>query len=204
MISDNWSHKVARFFVLPLLDSAITPNHLTVLRLTTGVIACVAFASGMRYWEVLGGFIWVLSTLLDCADGELARMRNQCSEWGHKLDYFSDVTVTALFFVGIGIGSRDSIPELIAIIMGLAAASGVIVAEVLAERIDQLKKVDGKKAYPGIAGFNFDDILFLFALIVWIDWQQYFLIGASIGAPLFAILTLHKYRQIQLTTSQAQ
>ena len=67
MISDNWSHKVARLFVLPLLDSPITPNHLTVLRLTTGVIACVAFASGIRYWEVIGGFIWVLSTLLDCA-----------------------------------------------------------------------------------------------------------------------------------------
>jgi phosphatidylglycerophosphate synthase len=201
MLSDNWTHKVARLFVLPLLDSPITPNHLTILRLITGVTACVAFASGIRSWEIIGGFIWILSALLDCADGELARMRNQCSEWGHKFDYFSDVTVTALFFVGIGIGARDAIPEIVAIIMGLVAAAGVIVAEVLAERIDQLKKVDDEKAYPGMAGFNFDDILFLFALIVWIDWQQYFLIGASIGAPLFALLTLYKFYQIHLITS---
>ena len=195
MIRDNSTHKIARYAILPLIDTPITPNHLTVLRLVTGVVACVAFASGIRYWEVIGGFIWVLSALLDCADGELARMRNQCSEWGHKLDYFSDVTVTALFFVGIGLGARDSIPEIVAIIMGFVAASGVIVAEILAERIDQLKKVDGEKAYPGMAGFNFDDILFLFALVVWIDWQQYFLIGASVGAPLFALLTMYKLRQ---------
>ena len=122
-------------------------------------------------------------------------MRNQCSEWGHKLDYFSDVTVTALFFLGIGIGLRDSMPAAWSVSMGLVAAAGVITAEILAEKIDQLKKRTGEKAYPGIVGFNFDDILFLFAVIVWLDWQQYFLIGASVGAPLFALLTMYKLRQ---------
>lgn len=203
MLKNNWTHKVARFAIRPLLDTPITPNHLTVLRLLTGLVACVAFASGIRDWEVLGGFVWILSSLLDCADGELARMRNQCSEWGHKFDYFSDVTVTALFFVGIGIGARDSIPELVAVIMGFVAGNGVVVAAALAERIDQLKEEEGEKAYSGFAGFNFDDILFLFAVIVWLDWQQYFLIGASIGAPLFALLTSHKLRKINLRNLQS-
>lgn len=203
MLSDNWTHKVARLFILPILDSPITPNHLTVLRLVTGVIACIAFASGIRYWEVIGGFIWVLSALLDCSDGELARMRNQCSEWGHKLDYFSDVTVTALFFVAIAISMRDSIPTSLAILMGLSASIGVTVAEVIAEQIDQIKKVSGGKAYAGFAGFNFDDILFLFAVIVWLDWQQYFLIGASVGAPLFALLTMYKLRQFYSENHQS-
>ena len=203
MLSDNWTHKIARLFIIPILDSPITPNHLTVLRLITGVIACVTFASGIRYWEVMGGFIWILSTLLDCADGELARMRNQCSEWGHKLDYFSDVTVTALFFVGIGIGARDSIPELVAVIMGFVAGNGVVAASVMTEQIDQLKEATGEKAYPGIAGFNFDDVLFLFALIIWLDWQLYFLIGASIGAPLFALHAQHKLRQLNSDTSKS-
>lgn len=203
MLSDNWTHKIARLFIMPILDSPITPNHLTVLRLVTGITACVALASGIRYWEVIAGFIWVLSTLLDCADGELARMRNQCSEWGHKFDYFSDVTVTALFFVGIGIGARDSIPELVAVIMGFVAGNGVVVASVITEQIDQLKEATGEKAYPGIAGFNFDDVLFLFALIIWLDWQLYFLIGASIGAPLFALHAQHKLRQLNSDTSKS-
>ncbi|MFT5396308.1 MAG: archaetidylinositol phosphate synthase [Gammaproteobacteria bacterium] len=169
----------------------------------TGLVACIAFASGIRTWEILGGFVWLLSALLDCADGELARMRNQCSEWGHKLDYFSDVTVTALFFVSIGIGACDSIPELFAITMGFVAAAGVVIAEILAERIDQLKGDFGEKTCPGFAGFNFDDILFLFAFIIWIDWQEYFLIGASIGAPLFALLTMYNLRKIHLSNLQS-
>lgn len=81
MTTDNWTHKIARCLVFPLLDTPITPNHITIVRFITGIAACVAFASGIRFWEVLGGFVWVLSALLDCADGELARMRNQCSEW---------------------------------------------------------------------------------------------------------------------------
>ncbi|MGB1800538.1 MAG: CDP-alcohol phosphatidyltransferase family protein [Gammaproteobacteria bacterium] len=195
-MNNNWTHKIARLLVKTLVKTPVKPNHITTVRLITGIIACVMFATGIRYWEVIGGFIWILSTLLDCIDGELARMRNQCSEWGHKFDYFSDTTVTALFFIGIGIGARDAIPELLAVILGFVAAQSVVVAIVLAERIDQLKEKVGEKAYPGIAGFNFDDILFLFALIIWLDWQLYFLIGASIGAPLFALLTRHKLRQI--------
>ncbi len=195
MTSLSWAHKTARLLVVPLVNTPITPNHLTILRLVTGIIACATFSSGIRFVEILGGFIWVFSTLLDNADGELARMRNQCSEWGHKFDYFSDITVTALFFVSIGIGLRDSIPAAWSVSMGIAAAAGVIAAEIFAEQIDQLKHGTGEKAYPGIAGFNFDDILFLFAFIVWFSWQKYFLIGASVGAPLFALLTLYKLRQ---------
>ena len=111
MLRSSWTHKIARQLVMPLFHTPIKPDHITIVRLLTGIVACIMFASGIRFWEILGGFIWVLSTLLDCADGELARMRNQCSEWGHKFDFFSDITVTALFFIGIGIGARDSIPE---------------------------------------------------------------------------------------------
>ena len=196
----NWTHKIARLLVMPLVNTPVKPNHITIARLFTGIVACVAFASGIRFWEILGGFIWLLSTLLDCADGELARARNQCSEWGHKFDLFSDTTVTALFFIGIGIGARDSMPELVAVILGFVAAQGVVIAIVLAEQIDQVKAEVGGKAYPGFAGFNFDDILFLFSLIIWLDWQLYFLIGASIGAPLFALLTFYKLRKINSDT----
>jgi len=196
MPGDSWVHKCARICILPLVDTPITPNHITMLRLVTGIAACVAFATGIRFWEILGGFVWILSTFLDCADGELARQRQACSEWGHKFDYFSDVTVTALFFVGIGIGLRDSMPGFWAVSMGITAGVGVIAAEILAERIDQLKIETGDKAYSGIAGFDFDEILFLFAFIVWFGWQKPFLIGASAGAPLFALFTLYKLRKL--------
>ena len=50
------------------------------------------------------------------------------------------------------------------------------------------------KAFEGIRGFDFDDILYLFAPIMWLGWQMPFVVGASIGAPAFALLTLWKWR----------
>ena len=93
---------------------------------------------------------------------------------------------------------RDSLPDYWSLFMGIFAAIGVIFTEIYAEIIDQKKKNANEKAYPGIAGFDFDDILYLFAPIVWLNWHLPFLIGASVGAPAFAIFTWYtskKYRK---------
>ncbi|MCZ6803846.1 MAG: CDP-alcohol phosphatidyltransferase family protein [Proteobacteria bacterium] len=197
MVGDSWTHKVARVCILPLVNTAVTPNHLTILRLITGIAACSAFALGTQQWNLWGGVLWIFSAFLDRADGELARITGKTSEWGHKFDYFSDVTVTALFFVGTGLGLRESALGHWTIIIGLCAAAGVIAAEILAEIIDRAQKDTGEKAYAGFAGFDFDDVLYLFAPIVWLNWHFLFLIGASVGAPAFALITWYQLQKIK-------
>jgi archaetidylinositol phosphate synthase len=192
MVGDSWTHKVARVCILPLINTPVTPNHITVLRLITGLMACGLLAIGSYESNLWGGILWLISAFLDRADGELARVSGTTSEWGHKFDYFSDVTVTALFFIGIGIGLRDSPLGFWTIFMGLSASAGVVAAEVLAEIIDQAQKDVGKKAYAGFAGFDFDDLLYLFAPTVWLNLHFPFLVGASIGAPIFALITWYR------------
>ena len=126
MVGDSWTHKIARVCILPLVNTPITPNHLTILRLITGLIACSALAIGSSEGNLWGGIFWLISAFLDRADGELARVSGKTSEWGHKFDYFCDVTVTALFFVGIGIGLRETSLGLWSIVMGFSAAAGVV------------------------------------------------------------------------------
>lgn len=197
MVGDSWTHKIARACILPLVNTPVTPNQLTVLRLLTGLAACSAFAIGTHESNIWGGVLWIMSAFLDRADGELARVTGKMSEWGHKFDYFCDVTITALFFVSIGIGLRGSPIGHWTFIMGLSAAAGVVVAEILAEIIDQSQKHTGEKAYPEFYGFDFDDVLYLFAPIVWLGWHYPFLIGASVGAPVFAFITWHKMIKIR-------
>ena len=192
MVGDSWTHKIARVCILPLVDTPVTPNHLTMLRLVTGIAACASFAVGERSWDIWGGWLWLFSAFLDRADGELARVSGKTSPWGHKFDYFSDVAVTSLFFVGAGIGLRDGSLGMWAVAAGISGGIGVFVAELLAERIDEQVKDKGEKAYPGFAGFDFDDILYLFAPIVWLGWQMPFVVGASVGAPIFALITWRK------------
>ena len=193
MIGDSWTHKIARICVLPLINTSISPNHITVIRLITGLLACAAFASKLN---ILGGIFWLISTFLDRADGELARISGKTTEWGHKFDYYCDTFITALFFIAIGINLRDNLSGYWSISLGICAALGVIFTEIYAEIIDQKKQSTGEKAYPGIMGFDFDDILNLFAPIVWLNWHLPFLIGASIGAPAFAVFTWYSSKKI--------
>src|SRR3954466_763287 len=54
--------------------TSLTPNHVTTLRLATGLAASMMFAQGIYGWvAIIGGCIFLLSMLLDRADGELAR-----------------------------------------------------------------------------------------------------------------------------------
>ncbi len=181
---------------MPLVGSRVTPNHLTMVRLVSGLAACAAFAVGTEAWNLWGGILWIFSAFMDRADGELARVSGQSSPWGHRFDYITDMLITVLFFVAIGIGLRTATLGQWSILLGLLAASGVLAAEILAEKIDQQKKDTGEKAYPGFAGFDFDDILYLFPLIVWFDWHFIFLAGASIGAPAFALLTWQRLHSL--------
>ena len=193
MIGNSWTHKIARICVLPLINTSISPNHITVIRLITGLLACAAFASKLN---ILGGIFWLISTFLDRADGELARVSGKTTEWGHKFDYYCDTFITALFFIAIGINLRDNLSGYWSISLGICAALGVIFTEIYAEIIDQKKQSTSEKAYPGIMGFDFDDILYLFAPIVWLNWHLPFLIGASIGAPAFAVFTWYSSKKI--------
>jgi archaetidylinositol phosphate synthase len=196
VLGRSWTHRLALLFVRPLANTPITPNHLTFARLISGLAACYCFATGERELVIWGGWIWVLSAFLDRADGELARVSGKASVWGHKFDMFSDSAVTSLFFVAGGIGLRSTELGNWAITMGVAGGLGVLAAEYFAEQIDKRTDDPADRAYPGFAGFDFDDVLYLFAAIAWLDWFVPFVAGAAIGAPAFALLTLYKWRKL--------
>lgn len=197
MVGDSWTHKIAGVCILPLVDTPVTPNHLTALRLVTGIAACAAFAVGVRQWDIWGGWLWLLSTFLDRADGELARVGGKITPGGHKFDMVADTTVTSLFFLGAGIGLRHTELGDMAVIAGVMGSLGVFAAEYFAEIIDQMGKNTGDKAYAGLWGFDFDDILYLFAPVVWLGWQMPFVLGASVGAPVFALYTWYRLHRLR-------
>lgn len=108
MIGTSWTHLIARVLVKPLVGTGVRPNHLTTLRLLSGIIACVLFALGTKTAMAWGGGIWLVSAFLDRADGELARVGNMMSPGGHRYDYYSDTVINAGFFLSIGVGLRHS------------------------------------------------------------------------------------------------
>ncbi|WP_026873519.1 CDP-alcohol phosphatidyltransferase family protein [Inquilinus limosus] len=189
----SWTHRLTRIMVRPLVGTRVTPNHLTTARLLTGLASAGAFAVGDARWTFWGGVIWLVSCLLDRADGELARLGNSSSRFGHIYDYYSDITVNALMFLAIGIGLRTGWLGSAGPLLGILASAGVLLASILSERLEAAGAVE-TKAYVGILGFDFDDALYLFAPAAWFGLFPYILIGAAIGGPFFAILTAVRLR----------
>ena len=187
MSHHTWIHSLTRPCVKPLIDTPVTPNHITAVRLVTGLAAAGTLAVGGSPWTNLGAGLFVLSFLLDRADGELARLSGKTSPEGHKYDVITDSVCNALIFVGLGLSLRDSTFGLWAILLGLVA--GVAVIAVLA-MVMKLESTQGQRAAElhGYDRFDPDDAMLLIPLAIWLGWSAPFLFAAAIVTPVFDVI----------------
>ena len=188
MTGTSWTHLLARPLVRPLIGTAVRPNHLTTLRLLTGVAACVAFALGSPAAMGWGGALWLVSAFLDRADGELARLGNLMSAGGHRYDYLTDTAVNSLFFIAIGIGLRHSWLGEWSIPLGLLSGLSMVLCSLFAEWLE-LRSPAGTRAWSGRWGFDPDDALYLMGPLAWLGWLGPILIGASVGTTAMMAIT---------------
>jgi phosphatidylglycerophosphate synthase len=186
-LNDTWTHAAARFMIRPLIGLGVRPNHITTLRLATGLWACVLLALGTRSGDVWGGVWWVISAFLDRADGELARIGGMQSRQGHLFDYYSDVAVNSLFFLAIGFGQQHSFLGAWSIPLGVVAFVAMLLCCWLSEVYEDLSG-PGVRAFAGGFGFHLDDALYLFGPFAWLGWLAPMLGAASVGAGGFALV----------------
>jgi phosphatidylglycerophosphate synthase len=193
-----WDARLARRVVTPLVDSWVTPNHLTTLRLAVGLAAAAAFIPGSYAWSNVAALLLVASNFLDHTDGELARMSGKTSRIGHIYDLASDAVVTILLFIAIGIGvsARPGVEVgLPPAILGLVAGMAVALIFYLRMRIEELL---GKAAtrQASLGGFETEDVLYLFPLVTLSNALVPMLLAAAICAPLFAVWVVFDYQRL--------
>ncbi|MDZ8090148.1 MAG: CDP-alcohol phosphatidyltransferase family protein [Nostoc sp. DedQUE12b] len=192
MTTKPWDAQLAYWLVRPLKDSWVNPNHLTTVRLVTGLVAALALAVGDAIWVNIGGWLFALSNFLDHTDGELARLSGKTSKWGHQYDLASDAIIHILLFVCIGYGLREGKFGWWALVMGIV--SGVSVACIFHLR-NQMEQRLGKQAsrQPNFAGFDIEDVLYLFPIVPLLNGLEPLLMAATIGAPTFAVWVIWQF-----------
>lgn len=95
---------LAQQLVRLLLPTPVTPNQLTFGSLVLGTVAGVAIglADPSRPWLApLGALTLLLSMVLDCGDGQLARARGGGTVLGRIIDGYADYWVALVVHVGI-------------------------------------------------------------------------------------------------------
>ncbi len=91
-------------FVKLIYSTNITPNQISVVSMLFGILTGVLFGFGSYQFFVFGAIALLISNILDCADGQLARLKKNGTGIGRIIDGFIDYVTGLSIFAGIGIG----------------------------------------------------------------------------------------------------
>src|SRR4029453_9313357 len=84
------SRKISLAATRRLAGTRITPNAITIVCLALGLAAAAGFGVPGRSWQIAGGILFLLHSILDGCDGELARLKFQESRLGGGLEFLGD------------------------------------------------------------------------------------------------------------------
>jgi phosphatidylglycerophosphate synthase len=129
-----WNRFVARplaaVFLVPLARTQVTPNQVTFLTLVIFVAGALMLAM-MPSWRALIAAVAVLelSYVLDCVDGQLARLKGLSSPVGAHLDFLMDELKAFILVAAVGarlwLGGGDA-RYLVEALLGLVAVASAI------------------------------------------------------------------------------
>ena len=115
---------LSSWLVLRLVRLPVSANHVTAASLILGLGCAWSFLQGSPAWTATGALLFIASTVLDYCDGEVARLKNQCSTFGMHFDTFSDWAVHSGLFIGLGLGAARAADQDMWLWLGLTAAAG--------------------------------------------------------------------------------
>ncbi|MEU7114124.1 DUF5941 domain-containing protein [Streptomyces sp. NPDC046182] len=96
----------------------LTPNQVTTASLLTALIAAGCAATGERGGYIAAGVLLLVSFVLDCTDGQLARYSLQYSTMGAWLDATFDRAKEYAFYAGLALGAARNGDDVWALALG--------------------------------------------------------------------------------------
>ena len=137
-----------------------------------------------------GCAVFLVSMLLDRADGELARITGRTSRFGHVFDIATDAVCDCLVLVAIGIGAasrrirRDGRSQWVC--SGASPSPGILLALLHVET----RRGAGTVVFSGPAGFDPDDTMVLIPIALAAGLADWLLLASALTAPAVALVLI--------------
>src|SRR5262249_40247750 len=109
-----------------LIKTSITPNQVTIFVTCLGIFAGWFMAQPGYGFKVAGSLVFLLTSILDGCDGEVARAKKMTSKIGGWLDLWGDNVVHIAVFYGLGLGLMRDTDEVVYLKLGWAALWGTL------------------------------------------------------------------------------
>ena len=175
-VDRNFNRPLGRVASKLLIHTHVSPNQISLLATSVGVFAAWCFAqqtSAKLDWMILGAILLQLSAVIDCVDGDIARMLHKETPTGKWLDLGGDQLVHLCLFASIGVGlhqmNDDSGPTLW---LGLAAALGVVLSfiTILCEEQGKIPHPRLRQLMAKTANRDYSVILLLLTIVNQVEW----------------------------------
>jgi len=200
---DRWlNRRISRQLSPRLVGTWVRPHHVTLVAIGLAVGGAALVAVG-GYWTCLLGLAVVqLSSVLDCCDGELARLTSRESRSGEWLDDTADTIGHLALFAAVGVAAeRDGLAHgvMLAVVLGLGTLCS-FACVTWAERTSARRALDGRRLDRRIDALvlalstrDYHAVVLVCAVAGRLDW---FLWGAAIGSHVFWVTVLVLMRRV--------
>ncbi|GBD91296.1 CDP-alcohol phosphatidyltransferase [bacterium BMS3Abin04] len=95
---------LAFLLVKAFYNTNITPNQVTWIAVVFGILGGLLLMTNLPLAFFIAGVLYIINDILDCSDGQLARLKHNGTLTGRIVDGFSDYIVSIFAYIGIGIG----------------------------------------------------------------------------------------------------
>tara|TARA_R110000796_G_scaffold35017_3_gene90127 strand:- start:95967 stop:96734 length:768 start_codon:yes stop_codon:yes gene_type:complete len=112
----DYGRPFAKIIAQSLKKTSFTPIHITIGFTISGLIAVVCILN-QYFWAT--AFFLILKSILDAADGELARIKKTPSYSGRYLDSISDIILNLLVMIAIWYITNGSIVHTLIAFVGI-------------------------------------------------------------------------------------
>lgn len=196
-----FNRKLSHWFTRAFVAAGFSPNAITIMATFVGLTAAGLFGIGSYAAGIAGALLFQFAAVIDCCDGEVARLTFTESPFGAWLDIAMDNVVHMAIFGGIAVGAHlqeaDQSRSWLPLVLGAAAIIGNALSFTLVNRAQKIKQASGWKTPVGaawsdfvlknVASRDFSAIVFVFALLGKLEW---FLWMAAAGSLVFACVML--------------
>ncbi len=208
------NRKLSRWFTRLFLAFGLSPNSITILATLIGLMSAAGFGMGTYTTGVVAAVLFQLAVVIDCCDGEVARLTFTESQFGAWFDIAMDNMIHMAIFAGVAAGlyiTQVGQPlAWITLALGAAAVLGNGLAFLLVEKAQKIKSANGWKTpvnaawsdfmLKNVASRDFSVPLLIFALFGRLDW---FLWMAAGGSLIFAGIMLWVIRPSAVTITKS-
>ena len=185
-----------------LAPTAVKPTQITMVSIAIGVCGAPFFLSAHWYWQTVGALLFLLHSIVDGCDGELARLRFEESRYGGILDFWGDNIVHVAIFAGIAVGWALAAAAAWPLWLGAAAIIGTLGSAGLVYWRQMHGKDGSGPLFTSVSTAPDDrltrmldaasrrDFIYLVPVIALFGKSNWFLLLAAVGAPVFFLLLI--------------